>query len=378
MWKRWATLLVLLAACQPSGSVKSTTPEIVVGEYSSLTGPEATFGQSTHDGVTLAFDEINAAGGVLGRKLRLVTEDDQSKAEEAASAVTKLISSNAVTAVIGEVASSNSLAAAPICESAKIPMITPSSTNPDVTKKGQYIFRMCFLDSYQGPVLARYVANDLHLKRAGLLTDVRSDYSRGLGDEFERVFIAQGGQIVARQSYAKGDNDFKPQLTTIAAASPQIIFVPGYYNDVAPIVVQGRDLGIRVPFLGGDGWESPKLLEIGGKALEGCMYSNHYHSDDPAPLIHDFVQKYKERFGAKPDSIAALAYDSARVLADAMRRAGPNFDSKSLRDALAATRNFAGVTGTITFGPDRNPIGKKVVIEEIRNGQLALKQTIYP
>ncbi|HMC22829.1 MAG TPA: ABC transporter substrate-binding protein, partial [Thermoanaerobaculia bacterium] len=348
------------------------------GEYSSLTGPEATFGQSTHDGVTLAFDEINAAGGIQGRKVRLVTEDDQSKAEEAASAVTKLISSNAVAAVIGEVASSNSLAAAPICESAKVPMITPSSTNPDVTRKGSYIFRMCFLDSYQGPVLARYVANDLHLKRAGLLTDVRSDYSRGLGEEFERVFTAQGGQIVVRQSYSKGDSDFKPQLTTIAAVSPQIIFVPGYYNDVAPIVVQGRDLGIRVPFIGGDGWESPKLMEIGGKALEGCMYSNHYHSDDPAPLIHDFVQKYKQRFGAKPDSIAALAYDSARVLADAMRRAGPNFDSKSLRDALAATSNFAGVTGTITFGPDRNPIGKKVVIEEIKNGQLTLKSTIYP
>jgi len=378
MWKRWATLCVLLAACQRSGSVPSGEPEIIVGEYSSLTGPEATFGQSTHDGVTLAFDEINAAGGIQGRKVRLVTEDDQSKAEEAASAVTKLISSNAVAAVIGEVASSNSLAAAPICESAKVPMITPSSTNPDVTRKGSYIFRMCFLDSYQGPVLARYVANDLHLKRAGLLTDVRSDYSRGLGEEFERVFTAQGGQIVVRQSYSKGDSDFKPQLTTIAAVSPQIIFVPGYYNDVAPIVVQGRDLGIRVPFIGGDGWESPKLMEIGGKALEGCMYSNHYHSDDPAPLIHDFVQKYKQRFGAKPDSIAALAYDSARVLADAMRRAGPNFDSKSLRDALAATSNFAGVTGTITFGPDRNPIGKKVVIEEIKNGQLTLKSTIYP
>src|SRR5437867_6897759 len=199
MWKRWATLCVLLAACQRSGSVPSGAPEIIVGEYSSLTGPEATFGQSTHDGVTLAFDEINAAGGIQGRKVRLVTEDDQSKAEEAASAVTKLISSNAVAAVIGEVASSNSFAAAPICESAKVPMITPSSTNPDVTRKGSYIFRMCFLDSYQGPVLARFVASDLHLRRVAVITDVRSDYSQGLAEAFEQVFTSVGGQIIARQ-----------------------------------------------------------------------------------------------------------------------------------------------------------------------------------
>ena len=378
MQKRWMTLCVLLAACQRSGGVSKTAPEILVGEYSSLTGTEATFGQSTHNGVTIAFDDINAAGGIHGRKIRLITEDDQSKAEEAASAVTKLISSNSVAAIIGEVASSNSLAAAPICESAKVPMITPSSTNPDVTKKGDYIFRMCFLDTYQGPVLAKFVANDLHLTRVAILTDVGSDYSRGLGAEFERVFTSVGGKIIAARSYAKGDSDFRPQLASIAAAKPEIIFIPGYYNDVAPIVSQGRDLGIRVPFIGGDGWESPKLLEIGGKALDGCMYSNHYHSDDPRPVVHDFVQKYKERFGAKPDSIAALAYDAARVLADAMRRAGPNFDSKSLRDAIGSTRDFAGVTGTITLGPDRNPIGKKVIIDEIKNGQLALRATIQP
>ncbi len=237
---------------------------------------------------------------------------------------------------------------------------------------------MCFLDSYQGPVLARFVANDLHVRRAAILTDVRSDYSRGLGGEFEKVFASLGGRIVAAQSYSKGDNDFKPQLTTIAAATPEIILVPGYYNDVGLIAIQARELGIRARLIGGDGWESPKLLEIGGRALEGCMYSNHYHSEDPTPAIRDFVQRYTRRFGARPDSMAALAYDSARVLADAIRRAGPTFDKKSLRDALAATRDFPGVTGTITFGPDRNPIGKKVIIEEIRDGQLTLNKTIYP
>src|SRR6266550_2899396 len=361
------TLLLLAAACQPD---RRSNSDIVVGEYSSLTGSEATFGQSTHNGITLAFEEINAAGGVRARKLRVIAEDDQSKADEAANAVSKLIASDNVLAIIGEVASSNTLAAAPICQSARIPMITPSSTNPDVTRKGDYMFRMCFLDSYQGPVLARFVANDLHLRRVAVLTDVRSDYSRGIAEEFERVCTPLGGKIVAAQSYSKGDSDFKPQLTSIAAAAPEIIFVPGYYNDVAPIAIQARELGIRVPLIGGDGWESPKLLEIGGKSLEGCMYSNHYHSDDPLPVVRDFVQLYTHRFGAKPDAIAALAYDAARVLADAIRRAGPKLDEKSLRDALAATRDFPGVTGTITFGADRNPIGKKVVIQQIRNGQV--------
>jgi branched-chain amino acid transport system substrate-binding protein len=192
------------------------------------------------------------------------------------------------------------------------------------------------------------------------------------------VFTSLGGSVVARQSYAKGDSDFRAQLTSIKAANPQVIFVPGYYNDVGMIAVQARDLGINVPLVGGDGWESPKLLEIGGRSLDGCMYSNHYHSDDPAPAVREFVTKYEKRFGAKPDSLAALGYDAMRVLADAMRRAGANFDRAKLRDAIAATTNFPVVTGIITFDQNRNPIGKRVVIEEIENGKLALRKTIEP
>ncbi|MEA2336977.1 MAG: branched-chain amino acid transport system substrate-binding protein [Thermoanaerobaculia bacterium] len=366
--------LLALTTCAPNAENK----DIVVGEYGSLTGSEATFGQSTHNGITLAVEEINAAGGIGGRKIRVITEDDQSKAEEAANAVTKLISSNDVSAIIGEVASSNSLAAAPICQQNKVPMITPSSTYPDVTKKGDYIFRMCFIDTYQGPVLARFLVNDLHIKRAALFTDIRSDYSTGLGKAFEEVFTSLGGTIAGRQSYSKGDSDYRSQLTAFKAANPEVIVVPGYYNDVAPIAVQARDLGINVPLVGGDGWESPKLLEIGGKALEGCMYSNHYHADDPAPAVRGFVTKYTQRFGARPDSLAALGYDTTRVLADAMRRAGPNFTRATLRDAIAATTKFPVVTGVITFDANRNPIGKRVVIDEIKNGQLALKKTIEP
>jgi branched-chain amino acid transport system substrate-binding protein len=376
-----AILSVVLFGCPPKATesttgTTTTTGEILVGEYGSLTGAEATFGQSTHNGIMLALDEINSAGGVNGRKLRVLTEDDQSKAEEAATAVTKLISQNSVVAVLGEVASSNSLAAAPICDRNKVPMISPSSTNPKVTEVGSYIFRMCFIDPYQGEAMANYLTKR-GIKRAAVLIDVKSDYSTGLASFFERTFVSNGGQIVIKQSYAKGDSDFRSQLTAVKAANPEVIFVPGYYNDIGQIAIQARDLGMQQPLAGGDGWESPKLIEIGGKALEGSFYSNHYHVDDPTPAVREFVQKYEQRYGAKPDSLGALGYDSMKVLADAIKRAGTT-DGPALRDAIAATKGFAGVTGVINLGPDRNPIGKKLVVLEIKNGQLMLKDVVDP
>ncbi|HEV7764414.1 MAG TPA: ABC transporter substrate-binding protein [Thermoanaerobaculia bacterium] len=386
MKRTWMVLTIAIASivlfgCPPKTSETpagtAQTGEIVIGEYGSLTGAEATFGVSTHNGIMLALDEINGAGGVNGRKMRVITEDDQSKAEEAANAVTKLINQNNVVAVIGEVASSNSLAAAPICHAAKIPMITPSSTNPKVTEVGDYIFRMCFIDPYQGEAMANYLSKTAGMKRAAILIDVKSDYSTGLASFFERTFLANGGEIVIKQSYAKGDSDFRSQLTAIKGANPEVIFVPGYYNDIGQIAIQARDLGMKQPLAGGDGWESPKLIEIGGKALEGCFYSNHYHVDDPSPAVREFVQKYEERFGAKPDSLAALGYDSTKVLADAIKRAGTT-DGPALRDAIASTKGYSGVTGMINLGPDRNPIGKKLVVLEIRNGQLVLKDVVDP
>lgn len=370
-----AIALTLIAGCTPPEN--KTTGDILVGEFGSMTGPEATFGVSTHNGILLAVDEINAAGGVRGRKIRIVSEDDQSKPEEAAVAVQKLISSDQVISVLGEVASSSSLAAAPICESSGIPMITPSSTHPSVTQVGEFIFRMCFIDTYQGPVMAEYLRKELGIETIALLTDNRSDYSRGLGDAFAETFTSLGGRIVARQSFSKGDSDFRPQLTAIKQTHPQALFVPGYYNDVGQIALQARDLGITVPLVGGDGWESPKLLELGGKALEGCLYSNHYFVDDPAPTVQTFVKSYERRHGTKPDSLAALGYDSMRVLADAMQRAG-SFEPKAIREQLAKTSDFAGVTGRITLGPDRNPVGKKLVVLEVKNGALTLKKTLDP
>ncbi|HEX6099156.1 MAG TPA: ABC transporter substrate-binding protein [Thermoanaerobaculia bacterium] len=388
MKKQWmflatAILSLVLFGCPPktgettTAGTGGTEGEILVGEYGSLTGGQATFGQSTHNGIMLAVDEINGGGGVNGRKIRVITEDDQSKSEEAANAVTKLISQNNVIAVLGEVASSASLAAAPICQNNKVPMITPSSTNEKVTQVGDYIFRMCFIDPYQGEAMANYLSRQLGMKKAAILIDVKSDYSTGLAANFERVFLANGGQIVGKQSYAQGDSDFRSQLTTLKSTNPEVIFVPGYYNEIGQIAIQARDLGMTQPLAGGDGWESPKLFEIGGKALDGCFYSNHYHVDDPSPAVREFVQKYQERFGAKPDSLAALAYDSARVLAEAIKRAGTT-DGPKLRDEIAKTANFTGVTGLINLGPDRNPIGKKLAILEVRNNTTILKGVVDP
>ena len=376
-------LSLLLAGCPPKnesasgGKAGASGGEILVGEFGSLTGPQATFGQSTHNGIMMAADEVNAAGGVNGRKIKVLTEDDQSKQEEAANAVTKLISQNNVVAVLGEVASSNSLAAAPTCQQNKVPMITPSSTNPKVTETGDYIFRVCYIDPYQGEALAHFVVENLKMKKAAILRDVKSDYSMGLADFFKRKFVELGGQIVIDQSYAKGDSDFKAQLTAIKAAGPQAIFVPGYYTDIGQIAIQARDLGLQQPLVGGDGWESPKLIEIGGKALEGCFYSNHYHADDPSPVVKSFVEKYKERFGQKPDSLAALGYDAMKVLAASMGTAD-KIEGPAIRDQIAKTKDFTGVTGNLTLGADRNPVNKKLVVLEIKNGDLALKASIDP
>jgi branched-chain amino acid transport system substrate-binding protein len=374
-----ALVSMAFMACPPrpesGAAARAGTEEILVGEYGSLTGSEATFGQETHNAIMIAINEINAAGGVNGRKIRVLTEDTQSRPEEAANAVTKLITQHDVVAMLGEVASSSSIAGGTICQANKVPMITPSSTNPGVTQKGDYIFRVCYIDPYQGESMANYLTNKLKVKTAAILIDVKTDYSTGLAKYFEDQFVKNGGRIVAKQSYAKGDNDFRSQLTSVRAAKPDVIFIPGYYNDIGQIAIQARDLGIKQPLVGGDGWESPKLIEIGGKALEGAFYSTHYIPSDPDPLIQNFVAKYREQHARTPDGLAALAYDAARVLADAFRRAGTT-DGPAVRDAIASTKGFHGVTGTITIGPDRNPQGKDLVIVEVRNGQLALKDKI--
>jgi len=355
---------------------KAADNDILIGEYGSLTGSTATFGQSTHKGIELAVDEVNAAGGVLGRKVRLITEDDAGKPEQAVNAVLKLIQLERVVAVLGEVASSRSMAAAPICQQNKIPMISPSSTNPDVTKKGDYIFRACFIDPFQGDVMARFVYNTLKVRTAAILTDRKNDYSVGLARFFKEKFTALGGKIVADESYQADDKEFKPQLTNIRAAKPDTIFVPGYYTECALIARQARELGIIVPLTGGDGWDSDVTVKNGGKAVEGCYFSTHYHRGDPRPEVQTFVKKFREKYGEVPDSMAVTGYDAANILFDSIRRAG-KVDSTAIRDQIAQTTDFLGVSGKISIDADRNA-RKNLVVIKIENGEFKFADLVSP
>lgn len=352
-----------------------SSEEILVGEFTSLTGPSASFGQSSHKGTELAVEQINAAGGVLGKKIRLITEDDQSQAGQPATIVRKLISQDNVVAILGEVASSKSLEAAPICQQNSIPMITPASTNPKVTEVGDHVFRICFIDPFQGTVMSKF-ARARGWKRIAVLTDVKQDYSVGLSEFFIKDFQASGGEIVREQKYSSGDKDFKPQLTSIKAAQPDAIFVPGYYGEVALIAKQARLLGIKVPLLGGDGWVGDSLLKVAGKSLDGCYFSAHFSATDKSGKIQNFVTMFQARYGEIPDDMAALGYDSVMILADAIRRAGTT-EAAPLRDAIAGTKDFSGVTGQITLDEKRNA-SKPAVILSIDKGGFQFVETVSP
>ncbi len=373
-----STLLFLgLTAALFSACDKKSADTILVGEFASLTGKEATFGISSHEGTVLAFEEANAAGGVLGKKVKLLTEDNQSKSGESANAVNKLVSKDGVTAILGEVASSRSLEAAPICQQNKIPQISPSSTNPKVTETGDYIFRVCFIDPFQGTVMANFAKKTLKAEKVAIFTDVKSDYSKGLAKFFKGGFLKAGGQIVAELDYNGGDKDFKGQLTAIKSANPQGVFVPGYYTDAALICIQAKEVGLNAPLFGGDGWESDKLTEIGKEAVEGNYFSTHYTPDAGGEKGKAFVEAYKKRFNGKlPDAMAALGYDSAMILFDAMKRANST-DGTPVRDALAATKDYDAVTGKITINKQRDA-DKSAVILQVKGGKFSYVETIAP
>ena len=350
---------------------------IKIGEFASLTGKEATFGISSHEGTLMAIEEINAAGGVLGKKLELLTEDTQSKAGEPATVVNKLVARDGVVAMLGEVASSRSLEAAPICQQNKIPMVSPSSTNPKVTETGDYIFRVCFIDPFQGTVMANFAMKTLKAKKLAVFTDVKSDYSKGLAKFFKEQIAKNGGQVVVELDFNGGDKDFKAQLTAIKAASPDAVFIPGYYTDAALIAIQAKQLGLNAPLLGGDGWESEKLTEIGKDAVEGHYFSTHYSPEVGSATSKKFVENYKKRWNGKmPDALAACGYDSALVLVDAMKRAGST-EGPKVRDALAVTKDFEAVTGRITLSPQRDAI-KSAVILQVKGGKFAYLETVSP
>ena len=366
---------VFFTGCKPSGAGGGET--IKIGEFASLTGKEATFGISSHEGTLMAIEEINAAGGVNGKKLELLTEDDQSKAGESATVVNKLISRDNVIAILGEVASSRSLEAAPICQQNKVPMISPSSTNPDVTKTGDYIFRVCFIDPFQGTVMANFATKTLKAKRVAVFTDVKSDYSKGLAKFFKEQFKANGGEIVSELDYNGGDKDFKAQLTSIKGENPDAVFVPGYYTEAALICVQAKQLGLTAPLFGGDGWEASTLVEIGGEAVDGNYFSTHYHPAISTDVSKQFVAHYQKRYNGKmPDAMAGLGYDSVLVLIDAIKRAGTT-DGAKVRDAIAATKDFQAVTGKITINENRDA-SKSAVILKVEGGKFKYLETVEP
>ncbi len=364
------SLFILTACTREPDAIK-------LGHYGSLTGKDAAFGVATRKGVLLAIEEINAKGGVLGRPLAYLVEDIQSKQGESATAVKKLISRDKVVAVIGANASANSLEAAPICQNSQIPMMAISSTNPRVTEVGDYIFRICFIDPFQGAVLAKFAHTSLKAKRVALLTAVNSPYSVGLSAVLRQDFTARGGEIIAEQKYNEGEKDFRAQLTALRPLKPDVIAITGFYAEAALICLQARALGIDVPFIGGDGWEAPQLIELGGKAVEGTYYSTYFSAENDAPEVRAFVKKFSARWtNETPEAVSALGYDAVYLIAAAMTNAGTTAGPK-LRDAIAATKNFPGVTGQTTIDEKRNS-AKAAVMLTVKNGRSLFFESVTP
>lgn len=356
-------------------SASAETSPILIGHYASMTGAEATFGVSTDNGIKLAIEEINDRGGVKGRPIELKTYDDRGSLTEVTTVVTRLITRDKVVALLGEVASGRSIAGGQIAQRFGVPMVTPSSTNPQVTDIGDMIFRVCFIDPFQGSVAAKF-ARSKGWTRAAVLYNRQQAYSTGLADNFKSAFTELGGEIVTEQAYGDGDADFGAQLTAIENSDPDVIFVPGYYTDVGTIARQVRERGIDAPLLGGDGWDSPQLAATAGEAINGSFFSNHYSHEETRPAVQEFVAKYQEHYGAIPDGLAALGYDAAMILFAAMERA-ESLEGEDIAAALAETTDFPGVTGNITIDENRNAT-KSAVILTFEDGQQKYVTTIEP
>lgn len=376
-------LAVTGAACGNKTGGDDGKGPIKIGANFEMSGGQASFGNSSLKGVKLAVDEINKAGGVLGRQLQILEADNASKPEEATRAAQKLISDGAI-ALIGPVTTGNTMGAVPVAMEKKIPLITTSATNPKVTvdeksgKVNDWIFRSCFIDPFQGEVAANFAINDLKAKKAVIYVNATSDYSKGLQKFFKETFTAAGGEVVAEESFQEKDTDFKAVLTLIKEKNADVIYVPGYYEEVGKIVKQARELGITAPIVGGDGWDSPKLVEIAGpEALNNTYFSNHFAKDDTSEAIQTFVTSYKAANKDEiPDALAALGYDAVKLLADALTRAGST-DNEKLKTALAETKDLKLATGTITLNASHDPV-KSAVILGFDNGEQVFKAKVDP
>lgn len=374
-----AMLAVLAAGC----GGKQSSDVIKIGANLEMTGTNATFGQSASNGAKLAIKQINEKGGVNGKQLTLVVADNKSEAAEAANAMQKLITQDKVAAIIAPIASSSVIAGAQVNQDNKVLAISPTASNPKVTvdpttgKVRDYLFRAAFIDPFQGSVMANFATKTLNAKTAALYIDNSSDYAKGLGQFFKETFVKNGGQIVAEEAYLAKDTDFKATLTKIKAAAPDVVFVPGYYQEVGMIVKQGRELGLNVPMLGGDGWDSAKLPEIAGaQALNNTYFANHYSPDDNSPSITSFVEAYKKEYNQTPDAFAALAYDATMMVIESMKRAN-SFDPVKIKDELAKTKDYQAVSGIITLNDTHDAV-KSAVIIEMKDGKQTFKEKVNP
>jgi len=377
-------IVFLLSSClfgcgrgHSNAVVKPAEEHLRVGAFMSLTGDTAQYGISALNGIHMAVEEANASGGVAGHRVELLTQDTRSDPGVTEAVVRRFAEESRVHALVGEVVSSRSLAAARVAQEERVPMITPSATSPEVTAQGDYIFRSCYTDPFQGAALARFAADSLHARRAAVLLDPAQRYSVELAHFIRAAFERQGGEVVSEQEYREGAADFSAQLAEVAAADPEVVFIPGYYLEAGQLARQARDAGLAAPLVGGDGWDSPRLYEIGGQALSGDFFSTHFSAEDPDPQVQRFVTDYRRLFGSTPDSFAATAYDATRILLDAAARAR-SLDRAAIRDALAETRDFPGVTGTVTFNADRNALKPVVIVRIGDSGRQSVEAHITP
>jgi len=377
------SLVVLLMTTVLAGCGGSASNEIKIGILDEMTGNNATFGTSAANGAQMAIKEANAKGGVLGKQIKGVVADNKSEPSESANAMTKLATQDRVVAVTGVFSSSNAIAASSVAEASKLPFMAVGATNPKVTvdektgKVQDYTFRVCFIDPFQGTVGANFVLSTLQLKKAVMLVDSSSDYSKGLAEFFKAAFTKGGGSVLAEEAYLQKDQDFKTVLTKVKALNPEIIYVPGYYEEVGKIVKQAREIGITVPIVGGDGWDSPKLVEVGSaEALNNTYFTNHYSVDDTSPTSQAFVEAYKKEYGQAPDALAVLGYDGANVLIDAIKRAN-SVEPEKIKEALAATKDYPAITGMTTLNATHDAV-KNAVIIEMKDGKQMFKATVKP
>jgi branched-chain amino acid transport system substrate-binding protein len=379
-WLTWVVVVCLTGPLALGGCAPKETNDIRIGVNAEITGSKPTVGDSCKKAAELLAARVNAAGGLkVGDKKYPVTlfiEDNEDKPEAAAAMAKKLISQDNVLAIIGPNASGNAIPAARICEDAKVIMITPWSTNPKTTEHLKYVFRACFLDDFQGEVMAKFARDNMKARTAAVLYDVASEYNKGIAEFFKKSFEKMGGQVVAFESYTKDDKDFSSQLTKIKAANPDVLFLPNYYNEVPLQAQQARRLGITCPLIGSDSWGSSELLSLGGKDLEGGFFSTHYAPDIATPKAHEFIKDYEAKYGKKPDDVAALTYDSGQLLLAAIAKAG-SLDRQKVRDALATISEFEGVTGTMKFSGTGDPV-KSAVIIQIKDGKFKYFATVSP